>query len=317
VLQDKKSWVMLKKSLRITERFQIAFLLCLTVVFPILIAVLANTWTNQGPQSSLAGWFLLFVGFLQLLFGAYVIVSKTVCPEAAMAELLETEEHLESKTNELQRREEAYRLIRATFNQLTSQTCKIGVAEPDYWCKSGFEEGLSPIMETLLRNMHTVVGVRSSVYTLEVYLALGIQIEVEHIATEEKGLKLSFFFGASVERESVLSFFYSGTSPALSAYQTNTAFSQHISSNQHLFYDGDKLKSGVYFRTFAVAPLYPACSSTSPPIGVLMLTSMQDQPLSPDVLDTMAFFGSIISTFLYSYEQCLFRHLQKLHEHPI
>jgi hypothetical protein len=312
VLQEKKSWMSLKRSLRVTKWFQTVLLLCVTGVFPVLIAVLANTWTNRGSQSSLAGWFLIFVAFLQVAFGAYVIVSRSVCPEAAMAELLEAEEHLENKTRELARREEAYRLIRASFEQLTSQTCKIGLADSDSeWCKSGFEAGLHPIMETLLRNMHQVVGVRSSVYTVEVYLEGRIQIDPQQDASEEP-LKLCFFFGSSVDRGSVSGLLSSKASPAWSAFETNTPFSQHISSNTHLFYDGNVVKAGVYFRYFAATPLHEACSPNSLPIGAFLLTSMQDEPFSADVLDTMAFFASIISTFLYSYQGCLFRRIEAM-----
>lgn len=312
MLQDKRSWKILKKGLKVTKGLQLVILLCVTVVFPLLIAVLANTWTNKGTQSSLAGWFLLFVGFLQLILAAHEFLSKAVCPEAALAESLENEEKLEIKTHELLRREEAYRLIRASFNQLTSQTCKISAAQPETWCSSGFEEGLKPIMEPLLRNVHTVLGVKSSVYTMEVYLSSGIRTELNYVAPTEDGLKLSFFLGASIQREAVVELLRLKVSPALSAYQTNTTYCQHVSSNHHLFYDGDKPKSAAYFRTFAVTPLYPACSTTAPPIGALMLTSIQDEPLSPDVQDTMAFFGSIISTYLYSYQQCLFQHIDAL-----
>jgi len=45
---------------------------------------------------------LMFVGvLLQVALGTYTIISKSVCPEAAMAENLELEEELEEKKAEL------------------------------------------------------------------------------------------------------------------------------------------------------------------------------------------------------------------------
>lgn len=312
MVKDKKSWSMLKRAMKVTQWAQTVLVLLVTIVFPILIGALSNIWANGSPNSSMAGWFLLFVGFLQLVFGGYAFISKAVCPESTMTQLIEVEEELGAKNAELARREEGYRLIRASFNQLNAQTCLIsGTQIEQEWCKSGFEAGLKPIMETLLRNIHKVMGVTSSVYTLEVYLADHLQLSIEQ-SPPDIGLKLSFFYGCSVSDNEVTYLLHNKTSPVWTAYQTNTACTQHILNNRHLFYDGLVPKAGVYFRTYAVTPVYPACSDRLAPLGALLLTSMQEEAFAPDVLDTMAFFSSIISTFLYSYQGCLFRRIENM-----
>lgn len=312
MVKSNRFWGALKTSVAATKWVQIFVLFLVTFLFPIAEGILASLWTSAASDArTTTGWCLFIIALLHLILGLYVLLGKAVCPESVLAQAVEIEDELKSKDHELKRREKGYRLVRAAFERLNTQTCAIQLGgSAEAWCKGGFEAGLSPIVATLLQNVDTVLGVKSSVYSVEVYLINYLVPPCDPKTQNEIGLH--FFYGASVSRAQALSLLTTQCSPAILGFQSGVPYQQPITSNKHLFYDGNAPKECVYFRHFATTPIYPACNPGGDTLGVLILTSMQDEEFAPDVLDTLGFFASIISNYLYSYEKCYYAHEEEL-----
>jgi hypothetical protein len=111
---------------------------------------------------------------------------------------------------------------------------------------------------------------------------------------------MEFFYSPQIERTAPQQM--TNSSPVNLGVAKAVPTVQHVSADRALFYDGDALKPEVYFRRYATLPFPLACSPDF--LGILVLTSDQDNPFAEDVLETMRFMSSLVANYVTSYNRC-------------
>jgi hypothetical protein len=299
MLRENKHWDALVKSLSWGSRRSFAETIIVAFAFPLVESYLVNIWTGApDPSAGVARNLLIGVAFLHVLLGSMLLAGERTTDLKALADAVETMSNYEDLNRELNRRTKSYGMVVAAVDEFNKRTCSI-----DPWCESGFEEGLRHIINHFTQNIRTTLGVDSNKYTIEVHLD---PQSVEHpphahsICPGHNGLCLEFFTGHQVERTAPMSL--TNNSPVNLALAKCVPCEQHIAADRPLFYDGDAPKAEVYFRRYA-ALIFPwACSSES--LGVIVLTSAQDEPFADDVLETLRFMGSLVANYVSSYGRC-------------
>ncbi len=278
-----------------------------TVVLPTLTGALASVWTaawNTG-FSGISLALLLIVFAAQLIFAALVLVGQTHSPLQALVTAHDSQELLERREQELARRDRAYQMIREAFEQLNSQTCSIEYPGDEHLCESRFGDSVRPIVDKFIANIDVVFGVECPRFSFEIYLQDGVvgvdgEPSPEHPTT---GLRQVLFHSTHATAEQALAL--TNDSPITTGVAAAVPEKFDVSQRQAVFYQHGKAKPGVYFQKVATCPIPLACSIDNSPAGLLVITSMQDMPLAPDVSAIMEFVASMIANFAYRYNACL------------
>jgi hypothetical protein len=208
---------------------------------------------------------------------------------------------------ELERREKRNQLVRAAFGRLKQQACGLEQHNPQAWLFGAFCSRLAPIMAPFLEEIDSALGVKGMKWSLEVYFEPNTVSLHGREQVGPCGLAQHAFYSHLIDHCSGVCI-EANCSAAKIGFDSERAFEQHISNNKERFFNGDKPKQSVYFRRYACTPIHEACSEFK--IGVLVLTSMQDEPFAPDVLDTLAFLSTLVSFYLYDYQRCFSEHQQ-------
>ncbi len=301
-------WPPIKQLLNAARGKSLFILALVTLGLPIIESILTAIWSSAPDATKSApGWTLFAVVVIHIVLGAFLICDQlTTQPHSVLASAFEVEENATHQRAELRRREITYGLVRSAFDRLTLQTCNIEY-DPgtEAWCLGGFNTGLNPVLAPFIEHSDTALGVVGKHFTLEAYFGPGL---VPVRGTEEVGpnrLGQHYFSGTHVDRCAGVCL-EPQCSPALQGIEAGAAFEQHIENNRQLFYSHDEPKESIYFRRYAVYPITEPCSREA--IGVLVLTSMQDEPFADDVLDTMAFLETLVSNYLAAYRRCFDEH---------
>jgi hypothetical protein len=302
-----KNWIALRAAVDWTARRNWWELLLLLYGFPILIGVLTNLWTGaSSDQAAIPGWTLLVVAIANIVFGALVLAGDRSFPVLRVVDAIELENDLSEARDdcqqlrrELERRTEAHKAVRSAFEVCNSQMCFV---DKEPWCKGGYECELLPVFRSLSTAMRTTFGVTAEQYTFEVHIKPDSLAPCEHELDVHNGLHLACFFSPQqVERVAPLAL--ANESPARLGLVRNVPGIHRIDADKPLFYQGHDPKPQVYFRSYATVPLREVCSENT--IGVLVLTSMQQDPFADDLLDNLNYLSSLISNFTYAFNQCI------------
>ena len=288
---------------------------------PILEGVLIGIWTSAPAGTGCpAGWALLVVAIFHLAIGTLVLAGQGTTPQTALAKAIELEECFETQKSELQRREIAYRLVREAFDLLNLQTCSIeeeaynhidstrAGSGRDPWCLGGFCQGLMPVLKPFIDRMDVTLGVKSMQFTLEAWFRENVVSVRGQVDQPKNGLIQHVYYGSHVDH-CVGVCLEANRSPCCLGDKADKAYQQHIKNNEELFFEDGHPKDEIYFRQYAVCPITWSCSGER--MGILVLTSMQDEPFADDVLDTMAFFGTLITNYHAAYEECYMKYSQR------
>jgi hypothetical protein len=230
--------------------------------------------------------------------------SERILPRA-----FQLEEDAEKLNRELRRRETTNQLLRTAFERLNIQSCEIEYnPAADAWCLGGFSKGLLPILEPFLEQLDSTLGVRGPRYSVEVYFQQGT-VPVDGCRNDcHRNLSQLAFYSPHVGNCQAVQM-ESKCSPAKIGYEAGKAFEQHIENNKQLFFENGKPLEAIYFRRYATCPISENCGERAE--GVLVLTSMQDEQFADDVLDTLAFLSTIVSSYLAAYRRCYEKHKSK------
>jgi hypothetical protein len=186
------------------------------------------------------------------------------------------------------------------------QTCAIeNNASDASWCLGGFHHALEPVIEPFLEKVDSALGVDGGKYTLEVYFQPGVVPTNGPPEVGPNGLCQVAFYGTHRDRCDGVCMDRSYSPPAL-ALSAGRPYQKHIDDDPQLFFDGDRLKDRIYFRRYAASPIHTPCRDDM--IGMLILTSMQDEPFPSSALDTLAFLATLVSNFLGAYCRCFEAH---------
>ncbi len=296
-----KSWRNLKKFLAATGKRNWVISGAVSILFPIVECVLVNYYTSSQSVDAKTAILvaLCLVALVHLCLALTMIHERALVPQSVLARVVELEQSNKHQRSEFARREKTSRLLRDAFQRLNLQTCSIQAN--NYWCVGGYQAQLMPVLEPLLNDIDVALGVRSPRYSLEAYFLEGAVPTVNPHQRSYNSLFQHVFIsphrgncsGVCLEKN---------CSPVTMALQSQIPFQQHIAQNEHLFFLNGAPKPCVYFRRFAACNIKALCSNTT--IGVLVVTSIQDEPFAEDVLDTMEFFGTLIAQYTTTYQQC-------------
>jgi hypothetical protein len=289
---------------------RVILILVTAAALPIAEGILTNMWSAAPDESKSAIWtVLMVVAVIHLLLAGVLLVGEVIGPEVKLARAAQIQEESDAVHRELRRREKAYRMVRECLSTLTKTTCTLPTIAEDSnpemqgggntWCQSGFEAGLQPIFNAIMANMATTLGVVSSQFTIEVHLQPHYILGVDR-HRNPNGFNLRFFSSTVFSRLQAEGL--TNNSPAVFGRLWNVPNQRHISEDKASFYDRDCPKREIYFRRFATCPITPSCSDDF--MGVLVLTSMQEEPFVEDVLDTLQFISSIVSNYVSAYCDC-------------
>ena len=237
-----------------------------------------------------------------------LIASERNSPERSLAEAVEVQEQLNTLRKELKRRTDSYRMVVSAVQTFNDELCHIGSPTDDPLCKiATYENGLRPIIQHFIQSIGTTLGVTSHQFSLEVYLLPNVEVKLEHADPCHLCDKmiLQFYYSPRGDRCDQSNFGYN--SPAHLGMAKLIASEQHIDTDKPLFYTDGKVNPNVYFRRYATAPIKWPCSEDMP-MGLIVLTSSQDEPFAEDALDTLKLMGSLISNFTNQYAMCIYQH---------
>lgn len=296
-------WLSLKKRVFRSDAQRRASLLTTSVLLPIAEAILVNLWTSNKQGAFLVA--IAVLAFVHVALTAILLSSEAIGPDVQLARAVEVADELDSAKRELVRRQLAHRLVRRAFELLTGQTCAIPDAGgPESWCKAGFMAGCQPIIDSIAENMQMTFGIVSPQWTLEVHLADASMVgPAEEAARSFAGHVLQYLHPSGVTEAAVLGL-PENRQPAALGKTVDVAATHHIRDLPEVYLNGNVPYPNVYFRRFATCPITEACSDNR--IGVLVITSMQEDSFAEDILDTLQFVSAIISNYVYGYVRCYF-----------
>jgi hypothetical protein len=309
VLSENKNWKCLKEWLTWAGRFYQAAFVITTVCFPLAECFFVNLLTGAEPGKA---WpFAVAVGLLGVSHLTLVILmvfwgkgAEIVCAANAIEveqKLLESEKNAkeceDAMRRELDRRADCQRMIRAAIEDLNLQTCQIDPTGPNAFCR-----GFAPIIQRVVGNIRTTLGVTANQFSIELYIESGTVMNGNPCGPAD-GPDQQLFYSPNgldpcgpVRKLGQRAPHRWGWSRGLPGYC-------RVENDKGLFYESDKPAADLYFRTFATVPVTQSCSSDQ--VGLLVLTSMQTEPFAPDALDTLQFLASLVSQYQAAHNRCV------------
>lgn len=299
-----EQWRAIKRSLASGARKRRLEMVFATIIFPVFEALLVNLYTSAVIQGtpSLAGPCLVAVVVLHVLLSLLLLFGEPETSGNALAGDVERDQELLAAKEELARREAAYRSFRSAFEMFNKQTCEIL-----NWCENPFQTEFDPVVQQIRDHIQTNLGVTDGRYTIELYCDVGM---VETCPNQKCGRsriaemeQVYFYSSQQIDAKSAAAL--GNRSPAAVARLKDVPTTYHINEQPDIYLDRGEPRNDVYFRRFATVPVKVVCSQKS--MGVLVLTSMQEQTFSPNVLDSLQFLSTIATNFVNSYNMCLGR----------
>jgi hypothetical protein len=187
-------------------------------------------------------------------------------------------------------------MLRTVLDSLNLQTCQLNPSAED-----AFRQGLMPIIQRVACNARVTLGVQSDQFTIELYCVDDMIAGIDEGAIGTYVTPVFFYSSAGLDQETLdlmgnASAFHWG-------WRREVPGTCCVTDDKLVFYDGDQPKPDLYFRYFATVPISAVCSPEQ--IGLLVITSMQEKPFGPDILETMQFLASVISQYMASHNRCV------------
>ncbi len=295
-------WKSIKRSLLIAQLNRRWILIFVGAILPILESVLCNLYTSSTGQSATAlGWSLIAIGLFHTVLFGLVLFGENENSSDFVTKSAELESQLKDTTDELVRRSIAYRSFRAAFAKLNNEVCRI----QNEWCQNGFAKELEPIIALINNDAKTTLGVKHDVYTLEVFCDQGM-VEACRDAGDRarmrvEQLELLYFASTRVPQTKIS--VLGRRAPAAIARHQDTPMTKTLAQAPEAYLENGQPRDDVYFQQFAAVPIKFVCSDESQ--GVLVLTSMQNEPFASDVLDSLEFIAAIVTQFISEYNACI------------
>lgn len=276
---------------------KIVVTLLISVLFPLLEAVLINYYTGGADQLQIP---LLAIAGFHLIVTAVFVYVESIGPSALPVEALANRQELSSLRSELQRRSETYRLIRKSFDLLNKTTCDLALTpniEDEIRCKLDFQNQIARVLSPLIESTDLTVGVSSNRISVFVCFVGGF-LEIDSYRSGR--LHVDYVYGRrcgipdKVDSNSVsevVNWSYNASAPGVAT----AAEAPHMrceTSNEDAVTE------------FAWAPIFRPC--TTEKRGVIVLASRDSSHrMSSDILDTLQFIASIVASHTLEYSECV------------
>lgn len=309
MLSENENWQRLKSWMVWASRYHQAALLLTGAVLPVLECVFVNLLT--GAETGKAwpfGVALTGLGVAHAVLLGLILLWGKGAEIVCAANAVEAEQKLAAVQLAAQRREEAFRqeidrraecqrMIRSAIEDVNLQACQINPTAPNAFCN-----GFGPVIQRLVGNIRTTLGVTSNQFTIELYCDAGV-ISQGNPCGSPDGVIQELFYSPHGLDPCTPVMQLGARAPHRWARSRGLPGYCRIEDDKNLFYEGDKPAPGIYFRIFATVPVAQVCSPLQ--VGLLILTSMQTEPFSEDVLDTLQFLASLVSQYIAAHNRCV------------
>ncbi|MEX1042810.1 MAG: hypothetical protein WDZ51_19410 [Pirellulaceae bacterium] len=300
---DRDQWSTIKTDLSWAHWNRISALIFTGAVLPIVESLLASLLVaSTGTIAAVVLGLIIIIAVLHVILMVGIICGDGNGSAIQTINATELASELQGTQAELRRREIAYRSFRKAFAKLNNEVCRIQYD----WCENGFSEELEPILAIIKSDIQTILGVCHPQWTLEVFCDFDA---VEYCPKKETDLRphiepLELVYHASERNVTSDAIIELGSrSPAFVSRQHNIAMEKTLGELKELYLFDGKVRGDVYFRRWASVPIFVICQEESQ--GVLVLTTMQEEPLADDVLDSLEFIAAIVTQFISEFNQCL------------
>ena len=164
-----------------------------------------------------------------------------------------------------------------------------------------FCRGMHPVIEPLILDIRTALGITTNAFTIELYCREGT---VSHVTEchSPTNLRQEYFY-SPVSVGPCVPYSLGNRAPHEWGIRRSVAGICRVHDDTNLFYENGKPCSSLYFRTFCTIPVYAVCTTNI--IGVLVVTSMQEEALAVDALEVLQFIASLISQYIASHNRCV------------
>lgn len=265
-------------------------------ILPIIECVFVNLATGTTGSAWPFITALVVLAAIHLVLLILQLWPNANYPFQCVAEAVEAEGRISNLEQELARRHSVYNTLRSAIDMLNLQTCQIDVRNPD-----AFTRGIHPIVAKLVADPHLLLGVKSNEFTIELYC----KPECLHGTRQWAiigGLRQQYFFNI-MGVDPCAPIRLGNRSPCMWGWNRGVPGVCNADDDVNFFGSGGQTLSSLYFRNVCTVPVYQVCSPNI--IGVLVLTSRQEDPFASDVLETMQFISSLISQYIASHNRCV------------
>ncbi len=290
-------------------------------VMPLFLGLLGNALVtqvySQSPDYlviSITIALLLICTALQLLFGIVALrrqnVHSTIDFAAHRTEISDLRAELRRKT-------EVHNTLRSSFDEFNVQVCNVSG-----WFQTEFQQLLDHVFAPTRTVIDRILGVHNRVYTIELYIddSQLPEFEINWETLEQQELQLPTigstwlslrYFYASERLSAGDALQMGNRHPAVLAWSTSVPDEYIIDKFQELYGSFLCPQDDVYFRRVITVPVRMVCSSDSY-WGVLVITTMQSEPLAEDVIDNLQWLSTLTTNFINAYNKCRESQKEKL-----
>jgi hypothetical protein len=282
-------------------------------VMPGLLGLLGNALVSQiyatTPDKlviSITVMLLLVCTVLQIVFGISALKKPAVVSTIDEAEL-RTE--IATLQDSIQRKDDVHRTLRESFDEYNAQVCQL-----DGWCQSDFQALLDKVFAPTRATIDKVLGIKNRLFTFELYLDVNyltdaridmtnlIEVPIHRPILGSTSLAQWYFY-ASERVSAEQSIALGARHPAVMAWGNHVPDEFPIDRHQHLYGTQAQPSADIYFRRALSVPIRMVCDS-SHYWGVLVVTTMQCEPLADDAIDNLQWLSTLTTNFVAGYNKC-------------
>lgn len=177
------------------------------------------------------------------------------------------------------------------------QTCQFGDSDSYAFCNR-----IHPVMCSLIVDAQAVFGLKGNDFTLEVYCRENEILDPSRTAKIDD-LKQHYFYSPTFS-DPCRPIYLKHRSPAIWAWKRGGIAGQcRIDDDPKLFEGQGGTTGDLYFNRICTVPIFSPCTKDLQ--GVLVLTSMQQEPFAEDAIDTLQFVSSLIAQYIVVHNRCV------------
>jgi hypothetical protein len=290
------SWKTLRQWIDAATRASRFLTLTTGAILPIAECVFVNLLTGSQVGKGYFLSALVVLGAVHLILLGMQLWPPANFPFQCIADAVELEQTVATLKTALQRKTSVHRTLRSAIDALNLQTCQLNPL-----AANAFPSGMHPIICSVVTNAQAVLGLTTNAFTIELYCAAQAVNGAPTCTAIDELHQVYFFSPITVDPCKPIRL--GRRSPAAWGWQRAVSGTCRASDDPNVFYDGGQPPADSYFRSICTVPVHYPCSPETQ--GVLVLTSMQDEPFAEDVIDTLEFLSSLITQYIAAHNRCV------------
>ena len=299
-----KHWETLRRWINWGVRRSKLELLITGAILPILECIFVNLLT--GVKDGERAWpyvlTLVVLGLAHAGLLAMQLLPDANYPIQCVADAIEATDKVKELELDVARKQRIHNALRSAVDALNLQTCDMNPLGRD-----AFVNGIHPIFCSLISEASQILGVRSNEFTIEFYSEV-IAVLMDSGCACIGNFRQQYYYsptGFDPCRPVRLG----QRSPCTWGAARRVPGICRVADDQSFFYENGRRPDDLYFQMICTVPVHQTCSDV--PIGLLVLTSMQEEPFASDVTETMQFVASLISQYIAAHNRCVMEWQQR------